>query len=80
MSSASRAARAINEVLQLPDQDQQSLLEVIEDYFTVHDTPNSDSDMSDQEDEDIDLEDCIKKLYIIDIIIGHNKSLRHSKS
>ena len=64
MSSASRAARAINEVLQLPDQDQQSLLEVIEDYFTVHDTPDSDSDMSDQENEDIDLEDCSKKLYI----------------
>ena len=46
MARSAEAASAVNELLQLPDQDQQSLLDVIEEYFTVH---TDDSDMSDDD-------------------------------
>lgn len=47
------AARAVNELLQFSDQDQQSLLEVIEEYFTLGTATESDD--SDNSDDDMDL-------------------------
>ena len=35
MASSVQTARAINDLLQLSEQDEQNLMEVIEDYFTV---------------------------------------------
>lgn len=54
MSSASSTAEAINELLKLTDQDRQSMLEVINDYFTINEDMDSDTaSESEKEDEEI---------------------------
>ena len=50
-TSAASVSKAVNSLLLLSSEDQSSLVEVIEDYFT---SPTSDTEQSDSESEDLD--------------------------
>ena len=52
MASSTQTARAINDLLQLSEQDEQNLMEVIEDYFTVREDRDIDRDSDISSDED----------------------------
>lgn len=62
MSKATETASAVNDLLKLPDQDQQSLLEVIQEYFTMPDDIESDADDSDLSDDEMEAASMIIKM------------------